>query len=309
LPELAKAAFALPEDERFGLVQTLLGWHVFEIGEVVPGKEVPFEEVQAEIVAQLSREAAEEARDSVADQVDAELGSGATLDEVSQRLNLPLRTVEAIDRSGRDQQGAYVEALPSPPQLLPLLFGADVGYESLMSQAADGSWFAYRIEGVTPPALRPFESVQAQALALWTGQERQRLAETKAADLAAKVNAGEGDLASIAWAEGLELVETPPMERFATGDQTPAPGLPALLFGAEVGTAVSTPTPDGALIAVLNEVQAADAGADPGRRAEIEGAVDRSLQKDVTNAILQALGRAYPVEQYPAAIDEVLNRY
>ena len=309
LPELAAAVFTLPEGERFGIVQTLLGWHVFEIGEVVPGKAVAFEEVQAGIVEELSRQAAEEARDSVADQVDAELGSGATLDEVAQRLDLPLRSIEAIDRSGRDASGGYVEGLPSPPQLLPLLFQAEIGYESLMSQAADGTWFAYRVDGITPPALRPFKDVQAAALALWTEQERQRLAEAKAADLAAKVNAGEGDLASLAWAEGLELVQSEPMERNASGEDTPAPGLPALLFGTEVGMAVSTPTTEGAVVAVLREVQAADAAADAERRTEIEGAVDRSLQKDLVVATLRALEQAYPVEQNQAAIEEVLSRY
>jgi hypothetical protein len=56
-------------------------------------------------------------------------------------------------------------------------------------------------------------------------------------------------------------------------------------------------------------VRKAGAAADPERREQIEGALDRSLQKDVLAAILQALDRAYPVEQYPAAVDEVLNRY
>ncbi|HKY95080.1 MAG TPA: hypothetical protein VJL84_07220, partial [Kiloniellales bacterium] len=309
LPELAEAAFALPEGERFGMVQTIYGWNVFEIGEIVAGKEVAFEEVQAEIVKELSQKGAEEARDSIADQVDQELGTGATLDEVSERLNLPLTKVAAIDRSGRDDHGNYVEGLPSPPQVLPQIFDSDVGYESLMSQTAEGTWYAFRVDDVIPPALRPFDSVKDQALVLWRDQERQRLAETKAADLAEKVNGGEGDLASLAWTDELEVKQSQPMERQATGDDVPAPGLPALLFAAEVGEAVSAPTPDGALVAVLTAVQPADAKADPERHEEIQGALDRSLQKDLVAGILKALEQAYPVVENQAAIDEVLNRY
>jgi peptidyl-prolyl cis-trans isomerase D len=309
LPELAEAAFAVPESERFGMVQTLYGWHVFEIGEIVPGQEVAFEAVQADIVKELSQGAAEEARDSIAGQVDQELSTGTTLDEVSERLNLPLTVVAAIDRSGRDDHGNYVEGLPSPPQLLPQIFESDAGYESLMSQTADGTWYAFRVDDVTPPAARPFDQVKDQALVLWRDQERQRLAETKAADLAEKVNSGQGDLASLAWTDSLEVKQSQPMERQATGDSVPASGLPTLLFEAEVGKAVSTPTPDGALVAVLTQVQAADATADPERAKEIRGALDRGLQKDLISGILKALERTYPVEQNQLAIDEVLNRY
>jgi len=309
LPELANAAFALPAGERFGIVQTLLGWHVFEIGEIVPGEDVPFETVQDEIVRELSEQAAAEARDSVADQIDQDLGTGATLDEVAERLNLPLRTVEAIDRSGRDAAGAYVENLPSPPQLVPQIFESDLGYESLMSQAADGTWYAFRIEEITPPALRPFDSVKDQALVLWTAQEKQRLAEAKAAAIAEKVNGGQGDLASLAWSDGLEVKQSQPMERNATGDSVPAPELPGLLFGTEVGKAVSAPSADGALVAVLTAVQPADAAAEPERYAEIEGALDRSLQKDLVAGILTALGQVYPAQENQEAIDEVLSRF
>lgn len=309
LPELADAVFAVPAGERFGMVQTIFGWNVFEIGEVVGGKDVAFEEVQDDIVAELSLKGAEDARDSIAAQVDQELSTGATLDEVSERLDLPLTVIAAIDRSGRDDKGAYIEGLPSPPQLLPQIFDSDVGYESLMTRAADGNWYAFRVDGMTPPAARPFDQVKDQALELWRGQERQRLAEAKAAALAEKVNSGQGDLASLAWTDSLEVKQSQPLERQASGDSVPAPGLPALLFQAEVGKAVTTPTPDGALVAVLTEVKPADATADPERAKEIRGAIDSSLQKDLVSGILKALERTYPVEQNQLAIDEVLNRY
>ena len=309
LPELAEAAFALASGERFGAVQTVYGWNVFELGEVTPAKEVAFEEVQADIVKELSVAGAEEALKSVGAQVDEELGSGATLDEVAERLNLPLTTIAAIDRTGRDEKGNYVETLPSPPEVLPQIFDSGVGYESLMGQTADGTWYAFRVDDVTPPATRPFDAVKDQALELWKKQERQWLAEEKAAAVAEKVNSGQGDLASLAWTDSLEVKQTGPLERQTTGDQVPSADLPAKLFATEVGKAVSVPAPDGAVVAVLTKIEPADATADPERHKEIQGALDRGLQKDIVAGVLAALRQTYPVVENQQAIDEVLNRY
>ena len=47
--------------------------------------------------------------------VEDELASGARLDEVATKLNLPYRTIDAIDRSGRDPAGNPVADLPDSP--------------------------------------------------------------------------------------------------------------------------------------------------------------------------------------------------
>src|SRR3546814_5070208 len=57
----------------------------------------------------------------LANQFDDKLAGGATMEQVAQSLNLPLREIPAIDARGRTPEGALVEGLPSIDEFLPVL--------------------------------------------------------------------------------------------------------------------------------------------------------------------------------------------
>ena len=251
-----------------------------------------------------------EALDSIASQVDEEISSGATLPEVSERLNLPLREIEAIDRDGRGRDGEQVENLPSPAQFLPQVFQAEVGLETLLLQAADGSWFAFRLEEVMPPATRPFEEVEAEVRALWARLERRRLADEAAKALAVRINEQGATLAELAAEREATVQTTQPLARDETSaDMTPAAGLAAALFAAEPGQAVTAAGEQGAVVAVLRDVQRTTAGEDAERFGNLTANLKEAVENDFVTLVVRSLQQTYPVEINQQALDSVSQNF
>lgn len=311
LPGLADAAFGLPADERYGVAETLLGWHLFEVASIEPPKTSSFEEVKDKVTQQLRDERANETLSSIAAQMTEEFNTGATLDEVSQKLSFPLTKIEAIDREGKDRAGNYIDGLPSPPQLLPLLFeGNDTGVDSLLNQAQDGSYFAYRVDSITPPAPRPYEEVADQVKTLWERLARDRLAKEKAEALAKEIGDKSKTLDQIATENGWTVETSKPMTRFAAKpDETPSPSLPAKLFAAQVGDAVTASADEGTVLAVLTEVTQVKADDDAERFGNLQASYRRALSAEMGQQMTLALQQEYPVEINQKALDESLAGY
>lgn len=309
IPELADAAFNLPAGETFGITESVLGWHLFEVAEIVAGKEPTFEEVRAALEEDTKMSLAVEAMGSLASQVDQELTSGATFDEMSSRLALPLRTIEAIDSYGRDRSGTPLVGLPSPTQFLREIFSAEPGLESLLVEADDGSFFAYRVDGITPPAARPLGEVRDSVVALWQDGERQRLANEEATKIADRLNAGE-TIDAIAAELGLKIETTEAINRFESApSMTPSAELSPKLFTIEPGKAITANSDQGAVVAKLQLVIAADPSKDPERVALVRDSFDSSWRSDLVQQILGSLQQTYPIEVNQAVIDQILAQF
>lgn len=305
LSGVEEAVFSLDPEERYGVGESLLGWHLFELTETTPASESTFAEARDEIVDSLELQGAQEALDSIASQVDEELSSGATLPEVAETLNLPLREV-VMDRDGRDREGDDLQGLPTPAQFLPEVFGAEVGLETLLLQAADGSWFAFRLEEVISPAVRPLAEVENEVRALWQRLQRRQRASEAAAAMAERVNNGGATLAEIAAEEGLTVETTEPLARDETSaDMTPAAGLAAALFEAETGQAVSASGDSGAVVAVLRDVQVSDPSEDTERYERLTQSLKQSVEGDLVALMLRSLQENYPVDINEQALDSI----
>ena len=67
--------------------------------------------------------------------------------------------------------------LPTSPDFLAQLQKADVGEEGDPFPSSDGSVYVIKVNGVTPPKLKPLSSVRAEAAAAWSADvQRQRMA-------------------------------------------------------------------------------------------------------------------------------------
>lgn len=310
LPELAEAAFALPAGESFGVAETVLGYHLFQVTQIEARQERSFEEVKDGIIEALRLEQARAALGDLADQIEAELATGATLEETAEKLQLRLREIASLDDEGLDRSGAPVEDLPSPAQVLPQIFAAETGIESPFGLAPDGSYFAFRVDGVTPPSVKPFAEVQDQVRALWERQAGARLAKEKAEALAQQINEGGRTLDQIASEEGLTLQTTEPLHRYEENPATtPSSALPPALFDAAQGKAVTAASDRGVLVAVLTEIRPADAAAETETFARVREDLNRRTSNDFLDQALRSLQHDYPVEINQQAIQQVLDSF
>jgi peptidyl-prolyl cis-trans isomerase D len=199
---VADAAFALRDGEVSAPVQGRFGTVLVKVLKIEPEKMRPFEEVAGELKQELAlARAKSEVLDTYNKIEDARL-EGRPLAEIAAELKLPVRNVDAIDRSGRDAAGMPI-SLPNQQPLLTAAFSADVGVERDPLQFQDG-YIWVDVLGITPSHERPLDEVKDQVEARWREQEIATKLNTKATEILDKIKAGT-TLADIAAADHLKV--------------------------------------------------------------------------------------------------------
>ena len=142
------------------------------VTKVEAGHESTFDEVKDKLRQTLAREKALDDLYDLANKVEDVLGGGATLEEAASKLSLKLRTVEAIDGEGKDRAGNPVKDVPASPRFVQTAFETAEQTESIMTDAGDNGYFLLRVDAVTPPALKPLDTIRDQVVNAWKSQKR-----------------------------------------------------------------------------------------------------------------------------------------
>ncbi len=304
LPVLADAAFALDAGASSAPVQSPFGWHILHVAKIEPGKEPDFDAVRDELAGDLAMREAVDRMVEIANELDAELGSGATFEEAAELLQLELRRLPAIDAAGKDPAGAAVPGLPPLGEFSQAVFQTEPGQDSLLTETRDGNYFAVRVDGITPAVTRPLDEVRDEVAALWKDLEEDRLARERAEALAKRIEDGEA-MAAVAEAEGLSVTVTDPVTR----QQTETAGLPsrelaAKLFEIDKGEVTTAAAQDGYLVARLTEIQPANLSAEAEAVAGLQETLAGSLQSDLLSGFISALREQTGVRVYERVVEE-----
>jgi peptidyl-prolyl cis-trans isomerase D len=207
---VADAAFALKEGEVSAPVQGRFGTVLVQVLKIEPEQVRSFEAVAGELKQELATARAKAEVLEVYNKIEDSRLEGRPLAEVAAELKLPGRTVEAIDRSGRDTSGTPVN-LPDPQRLLQAAFATDVGVERDPLQFQDGYiWFD--VAGITPSRERPLDEVKDQVEARWLQQEIATRLDAKATEILDKLKAG-STFADVAAANNLKVVTATGLKR------------------------------------------------------------------------------------------------
>ena len=201
---VADAAFALPEGGVSAPVAGRFGTAIVHVVKVEPEKMRPFEEVEGEIRHDLALERAKPAIQNLYDKVEDERASGLSLDEVGKKLKLNVRTLDAIDRSGRDPAGTPIPDLPAGVDLAASAFSTDVGVENDPLQTSGGGYVWYDVVGITPSHDRTLDEVKDKVEARWRDDQVAERVAAKANEMLDRLKAGT-PLAEVAAANGLKV--------------------------------------------------------------------------------------------------------
>ena len=198
----ADAAFALKEGEVSAPVQGRFGTVLVQVLKIEPEQVRSLEQVAGELKQELALARAKAEVFDVYNKIEDARAEGKPLAETAANLKLEARTIEAVDRSGRDPAGAPVN-LPDAQRLLPMAFTTDVGVERDPLQFQDGYiWFD--VVGITPSRERPLDEVKEQVETRWRDHEIATRLNAKATEIVDNLKGG-ATLADVATADHLKL--------------------------------------------------------------------------------------------------------
>lgn len=314
LPELSDPVFALAQGQTTAPIQSAFGWHVVQVTEILGGAEPTLADVRDDLIAELKRERAADEVYAVSTELEDAIASGATLEEASSRLNLPLERVAALARDGSDGRGVAVDTLPGDGRaFIEEAFQSDVGIPSILVETGDDSYFVLRVESVTDPEVPAFETVRAEAEAAVRAERRAEAAAAQADALNARLADGI-PLAEIAAELGVDIRVSPPLRRDGQVDTTntlapsienmPGRGLITAAFEVAEGESVVAETAGtfqiGRVSAVVTPQNSAGADA-------LADELTQGLRNDVLAAFSAALQDKHTVDIYPGVVDVLLT--
>jgi peptidyl-prolyl cis-trans isomerase D len=176
------AVFALDEPGVVGPVESDLGPALFRVNAILAPVETPFEDVAPMLLEEASADAARRLVADRREDLDDLLAGGATLEELAETEGL---TLGAMDWRPGDTDGmAAYEAFRTAAAAVT----ADDFPELL--DLEDGGLFALRLDGTVPPALQPFEEVEAAVREAFVADRLARALRTEADRLAARLSEG-----------------------------------------------------------------------------------------------------------------------
>lgn len=218
-----------------GVVDGPFGPVILRVSDIKAGAEKSLEEMEPEIRKELALTEAYDQVMTVHDNFEDALAGGTLLSEAATQQKLPMRTVEAVDRAGRDPSGKVINDIPESRDLLQGAFEADVNVELPPINIGSDGYVWYQVDEVTPARQKPLDEVRDQVIADWKAEKANEALGAKATEVADKVKNGES-LDTVAAELGVAVEQKYSLKR---GDEDPVFGQAAVeaAFGGPQGLA------------------------------------------------------------------------
>lgn len=260
LGEVSKSDTTIPADAFTIALNTpskplkgAFGWVIVRATSATPGSLKTIDDVRAEIRERFVNERARDKLFELTNDFEDTRGAGSTLEEAAAKHKLTLMKV-TIDSRGNDATGKPVENLPTG-EFLGRAFAAETGIDSELTEGADGAYYDFRVDAVTPPSKKPFEQVRAELLADWRAAELEKRIKGVADGILKKAKAGQ-TLAALAAPLDLAPIKSEPFPRYGQNAAF-AEDTVAAAHEAKIGDVFTGPVADGksVVVARLAEVQ------------------------------------------------------
>jgi peptidyl-prolyl cis-trans isomerase D len=304
--KIAEVAFGLKKDELSKPVEGAFSTALVRVGEIVPGKQRPFEEVKAEIADRLADERASQEIQALHEKVENDRSAGKPLKEIGESLKLPFREVAEMDRAGKTSAGTPAIENAESAKIAVAAFAGAVGIEADAADLGDGGYAWVDVLGVTPEKQKSLEEVTAEAKAGAMEADRRKEVTAIAAKLVERLAKGE-TLEALASETGGKIEKTSAVPRTAA-----PPGLPQnavqQAFALPKGGATSAPTVDGKARVVLRVADVIPAPAPtPEQVNRLKEEIARQMQSDVLAEYVSGLETRYGLSVNDAALQQALG--
>jgi peptidyl-prolyl cis-trans isomerase D len=304
LPELADAAFQLPEGGVSNLVESPLGWHLIRVTSIQPAQRRSLDEVGDQLTKELANERAIDALIDLSARLEDALAGGATLEEAASQIGLTPLKIEALDSNGLDPEGRQVENLPQG--FVDTAFSTSENTESSLVEAdRDGGYFVVRVDKVTPASPKPFEVARTEVEQAWAAVKRGEASEAKAKAIAGGIEKGASFPAAAA-EHGLQVNPTPPISRSGEGASVDLEmALIRSAFQTQPENVFVATGQNAAFVASVTDVIAADPASEAQRFAALARDTQATEQNDLLSQLTQGLAKRHPVEINAQAVEQL----
>jgi peptidyl-prolyl cis-trans isomerase D len=192
-------------------VETQFGWHLIRLDEIRPPQGMSFEEARQEIIDDHLQRQREDLYIEMSDRmVDLVYADDSSLEPLADELGLEIRETDWITRAGAE------EGIASNSQVVEAAFSDLVLLDKAVSdpiEIEDNRMVAIRVTEHEPAEPRPLEEVTDQIRPRLTAERSRAMAEERAEALRERLASEETTLASLAEAEGLEVVAIDALSR------------------------------------------------------------------------------------------------
>jgi len=302
VPDAAVAAAVFDTDPSTvpPAVEGAFGWTVVEITSAEGGKVMAFEDLKDRLREELALNEAIELVYTLSNDLFDQLGGGASLEEVSQTLNIPLKKVET-SRSGRDAAGNPV-AVPAPAEFLSVAYETEVGADSFITETDNDGYFVLRVEGSTPSRIPDLSDVRDRVVAAWKSEQRLDAAAEQAEELAERIRNGEA-MSKVASSAGVVWATSGAVSRNSRETGGLGPEAAQELFSLDKGDVGVVETSDGFVVARLASVEKGKQDFDTNEA--LANQLRIGMAGDLLDQFVDALEKKYSVEVRDNALNEV----
>ncbi len=287
------AVFAAVAGDVVGPFNSPLGPALFRMNAVLAAQETTLEEATPQLRDELAADAAREYINDNADPIVDLIAGGATMADLAERTDMRLGTISYTDEVF-EGIAAY-DAFRREAALV------QEGQFAEIHDLADGGIFALTLDSITPPTLRPFDTVRDDVRSAWDIQARQEAVLALAEEIAAGV-LPLTDFASL----DLDPQTDENLTRRSFVEGTP-PDFNTQIFEMTLGEVRVIDAQDRALIVRLDDVQAPDLS-DPSVMAQQQAVADNAaagIAQDIFEAYADALRRDTELNINQATISAV----
>ncbi len=302
----ADAAFALKDGEVTAPVEGRFGIALVRVLKIEPGQTRSFEDVAAELKQEVASERARSAMSSLHDKVEDERLGGSSLAEIATKLKLSIRTIDAVDRSGRTPDGVAIADLPQGVDVLPSVFTADTGPDHDPLQVpGSGGYVWYEVMDIKAARERSLDEVKDQLLTRWRDEEIATRLRAKATEMLDKVKAGT-PFPEVAAANNLTMEWRPGLKRGNPPAGISARALDEIFRAPKDAVAVADgATPTERIVFRVNEITMPTFDPESAEAKRIDEALRRSLQEELLNQYIARLEKEIGVTINQAALNQV----
>jgi len=293
-PEVAEATFALPQGGVSEPVEGPLGPVIVRVREIFVEVPSRYEDVKEELRTEIAQERAHDELFDIYDAIEDARAGGATLEEISERYDLPLASYSGVNADGTSG-GEDGPELPAYERLIPTIFGYEVGEEIPPGDTEDGGFYWVRVDGITPSSQKPLDEVRDEIVEVWQVQERGRMLVEKAEALAERGDQGT-PIETLASEVGGTVATSRPLAR-QFRDEVFSRQAVANLFAAPEGDFAYGPVGygDGMVVMKVAEIRSVDPKDRPAAFSGLKDRLDEALTADVIATYINGLEEQAPV--------------